>query len=706
MFCRVIFSVFFVSVVFFSGAPIAAAEEASTDYSATLTGPLGLNTVPSARIAPAGTISVGASTLDPYVHGYIGFQIAEPLYINIRQSAEVSNINKNADRLYPGVDFKLQLLRENTYRPAIALGLQSAIGHKRMAGEYISLSKRYHDFDFTLGAGWGRFGSAAHIENPIKALHSHFGKRRSLDGEMPAMPSSWFTGEDIGFFGGVEYFVPYIDGLSAKFDWGADRYEAERTAFNFDAPAPWSASLVYRPVPWADTSIGIQGTEKIMGRLSFQASPDIWPFKSHEEDSKPKPLRQFRAGIASPAQMQIAANNDDIHLYDVSSDEKFARAQLYMNKNTPAPRQLGRAARHMANHGGPAVEELYITPTIHNLRGPSVRLLRSDFEQALALNQGSATEMWRNVQFVTDNSKSEKTERGNRFSFLDYLGPKNFKLILDNEVSLSEEDSGTLYRTAIIIEKTVPEFFGFLTSGAALRINVADNLDNIHKFRPRSILPVRSDVDDFSDNTLAVEKLFTSYTHSFNPNTHAALTGGYLEEMYAGFGGEILYRPFGKRFAVGTEGWLALKRDPFAKYAMGLNGDHLISGHVQAWYDVPDYDVTVQARAGRYLAEDIGGTLALQKDFGNGAKIEGFVTVTDMADFDVFGGTTHAYNGIRLSLPLGSIKHVPQGSEVRVKFAPQGRDIGQSINNPLPLYEATENFSKDHIIAHWNDVLD
>ncbi len=700
---RSIFSALLLCTALFSGMSSAQAE--NSNHSATITGPLGLNTVPGARMAPAGTISTGVSTLDPYVHGYIGFQIADPLYINIRQSAEVSNINKDARRLYPGVDFKLRVLSENTYRPAVAVGLQSAIGHKRMAGEYITMSKRYHDFDFTLGAGWGRFGSAGHIENPLKSLTSHFGKRRSLDGEMPAMPSSWFTGEDIGFFGGVEYFTPYIDGLSAKLDWGADRFEAERAAFNFDAPAPWSASLVYRPVPWADTSIGIQGTEKIMGRVSFQASPDIWPFKSHE-DGTPKPLRQFRAGIASPAQMQIAADNDGIHLYDVSSDEKFARAQLHMDKNIPAPRQLGRAARHMANHGGPAIEELYITPSIHNLRGPTVRLLRSDFEQALALNQGSAAEMWRNTQFVTDDSKPEKTERDNRFSFLDYLGPKNFKLILDNEVSLSEEDSGTLYRTAIIIEKTVPEFFGFLTSGAALRINIADNLDNIHKFRPRAILPVRSDVDDFADNTFAVEKLFTSYTHSFHPNTHAAVTGGYLEEMYAGFGGEVLYRPFGKRFAVGTEAWLALKRDPFAKYAMGLNGDHLLSGHVQAWYDVPDYDVTVQARVGRYLAEDIGGTLALQKDFTNGAKIEGFVTLTDNADFDVFGGTTHAYNGIRLSLPLGSIKYVPPGSEARVKFAPQGRDIGQSVNNPLPLYEATENFSKDHIIAHWNGVLD
>jgi hypothetical protein len=48
----------------------------------------------------SGTISAGISTLDPYVHGWLGMQIAAPLYINIRQSAEVSNINEDPDRLF------------------------------------------------------------------------------------------------------------------------------------------------------------------------------------------------------------------------------------------------------------------------------------------------------------------------------------------------------------------------------------------------------------------------------------------------------------------------------------------------------------------------------------------------------------------------------------------------------------------------------
>ncbi len=688
-------------------APNALAEDSTQNhqYSPMLFGALGLNTIPNARMAPAGTISAGVSTLDPYVHGFLGFQMADPLFIAVRQSAEVSNINASADRLYPGVDLKLQLMKENRYRPAVALGLQSAIGHKRMAGEYLALSKRYRDFDFTAGMGWGRFGSAGHIDNPLKSFSGHFGSARSLDGEMPNDVADWFTGEKIGLFGGVEYFTSFVDGLSVKLDWGADRYVAERTAFGFNAPAPWSAGLAYQPVPWANMSVAMQGTDKVMGRLSVQGSPDSWPFKNHQE-TQPEPLRRFRTELALPGQMEVSANSDGIMLYDASRDMHFAQAKLHINAHTPMPLQLGQTVRHMANHAGPAIEELYITPTLHNLRGPTVRLIRSDFEQALAQKQGSPAEIWRNAAFITHNEKPEGAKEESSFRLIDYFKPTNFRLILDNDFSLSEEDSGTLYRTALIIEKTAPKFFGLLTSGAAVRINISDNLDNIRKFRPRVLLPVRSNVDEFADTRVSVERLYTSFTHSFNPNLHTALTTGYLEEMYAGFGGEILYRPFGKRFALGAESWLALKRDPDANMHMGLNGDHLLSGHVNAWYDIPNLDLTVQGRAGRYLAEDVGASLALQKDFKNGAKLEGFVTVSDNADFDVFGGTTHAYNGIRFSLPLGSIKHVPQGSEIRVKIAPQGRDIGQSIDNPLPLYEATESFSKDHLIAHWNSVLE
>lgn len=180
--------------------------------------------------------------------------------------------------------------------------------------------------------------------------------------------------------------------------------------------------------------------------------------------------------------------------------------------------------------------------------------------------------------------------------------------------------------------------------------------------------------------------------------------GGYLEEMYGGAGGEILYRPHNARWAIGAESFLAFKRDPETSLNLGFNGARLLSGHINGWYDLPLWDLTMNAKIGRYLAEDVGGTLALQKHFHNGAVLEGYVTVTDQSDFDLFGGTTHADHGIRLSLPLGGFKNVPRNTSADFTFKPFGRDIGQKLDNPLPLYELTEGFSTRHMAEYWEDI--
>ena len=102
-----------------------------TPYSTNTHGTLGLNTVPSARMDKTGTIRTGLSHLDPYLHGFIGLQLADPLYIGIRQSAETSSLNEDFDRLYPGIDAKLRLTKESAYIPQVVFGVQSGFGHTR-----------------------------------------------------------------------------------------------------------------------------------------------------------------------------------------------------------------------------------------------------------------------------------------------------------------------------------------------------------------------------------------------------------------------------------------------------------------------------------------------------------------------------------------------------------------------------------------------
>ncbi len=680
-------------------APAAAAQR----HTPALMGPLGLNTVPSARMETPGTARLSVSTLDPYAHGVLGFQIAAPLWIVIRQSAQMSSLNGDPDRLYPGVDLKLQLLKETRYRPALALGLQSALGHKRMAAEYLTASKRYKSFDFTAGMAWGRLGSAAHINNPLKYLHDHFGKGRRLDGEEPNEPNNWFTGPDVGLFAGIEYFTHWIDGLSFKADWGADRSVIESRRFNYDPPAPWALGFAYSPVDWLHAGAALVGGDKLMGQLTLRAPVQNW-FGRPGRDEPVTPLRAYRTGLALPGEMTAAAQRDNLYLYDAQRESGVASASLLLSPYHPTPRQIGRAARHMANHGGEIVETLQIEPVSWGLRGRTVSLQRRDLEQALVRHQGSPQEIWRGAAFL------DPPPGGTIFHDLTHdrfniFGLHLFRLILDQQVSLSEEDSGLLYRTALLLEETRQLSENFWLGGT-LRFDLTDNLDRLREIRPRAVLPVRSDIDIFAERAVSLDRTFLSWMTTLKPDLHVSLTGGYLEEMYGGVSGEILWRPFGKTFVLGAEAYQVFKRDPFSDLNGGFTGDSLLTGHLQAWYEIPRTGLTIQARAGRYLAEDIGGTLALQRDFANGAKLGAFVAVTDTTDIDIFGSATHVYSGLNLRLPLGHIEHGLEGSKIRLRAAPLGRDAGQALDAPLKLYEISEPLSKRHIARHWTGVVD
>ncbi len=680
----------------------ALSQAQANEYSPTLFGPLGLNTIPSARMAESGTLSAGISTLDPYTHAFIGLQIAKPLYIGMRQSAEVSNITKDANRLYPGIDLKLRLWEETRSRPALVIGLQSALGHKRTAGEYIALSKRHKSLDFTLGAGWGRFGSAGHIDNPLKTILPHFGKNRALDGELANTPDDWFTGAQIGFFGGIEYFTPY-DGLSIKADWGADRYEAEQTAFNYNAPAPWGISANYKPTDSINLNLGVQGTEKIMGRLSLSTLPSTWNLNNKPRKTA-QLFRHFRTNTASTTAMKNAANADKLILHNIKKSQYTATAHLPIKHTKSAPAQFGRALRAMANHGGATIEELEIIPTVYNLHGPAIRIMRKDLENTLSKKQGSPEEIWQNTEFKTKKSQPNQTQpyRWANGLYHEYIP----EITLENQTSISEEDQGTLTRTALIAGTKFSGFYGLLTGGASLRLNLHNNLKGIAKTRRPALLPVRSNVADFADTRLSLETLYATYTNSLTPSTHIALTNGLLEEMYSGFGGEILYRPFTSKFAIGAETWIAAKRDPDSFLHATPSGDVVLTGHLNGWYDLPEHNLTLNTKIGRYLGGDIGATFGLNKTFQNGTKLNSEITLTNLADTDIFGGTTHAYGGLSLSIPLGQIKHVPEGTKIHLKTAPFARDAGQYLNNPMPLYALTEPLSYRHIIENWGDVVE
>lgn len=651
--------------------------------STNMTGVIGLNTIPTARMDERGTVRVGVSTDEPYTHSFMGFQIAKPLYVSFRQSAQTKNITAKADNFYPGIDFKLRLREETAHAPAIAIGADSGAGTKRLASEYITLSKRFKNFDLTGGMAWGRLGSAAHIKNPLGAVSPHFDRPRNYNSLLETQTiEDWFTGEDVGFFGGVEYFTP-LKNLSLKADYGANEYIGEQTIAGFSPPAPWALSLNYQPIPQVDISAGVIGGEQFMARISLQENLLNWAGKSYRTGTPPD--------IISPRAPDKEGGNT---------------VTLALNPYSPTAYQIGRATRKNANEMESSQENITLALHHKGLKGPVVTLMRSDLEQAVLNNQGSPEEIWQDATIAPDTSPN--------FSFKKLLDLKNFSkkdqtksfhFVLDQKLGLSEADTGTLYRTAILLEgeKVLP--FG-LVSGATGRINVANNLDRLQTYRFRIPNAVRSDEDLFASNRFGIDRFYSTWLKSLSPSTHMALSFGYLEEMYGGYGGEILYRPFGKTFAVGTEGWKVHKRDPDSKFAKTMNRDGTYTGHLNLYYELPKQDMTAYLKLGQYLREDRGGTLGVINKFDNGSSLEAYATVTNQTDTSFFANKTNLFGGVRFNLPLGNIPYIMDGTETRLATEPFARDSGQILDNPQALYKVTEPIAYRSVSQSWKHLLD
>lgn len=678
------------SGLFFGNEKVAYANESGeSPFSVNTTGSIGLNTVPSARMDEAGAARIGISHSDPYNHAFLGMQIAKPLYINLRQSMLVSSAGEKPRRVYPGMDIKLRLAEEDRYMPEIAFGMDSAIGHKRHSSEYFALSKRIYDFDFTGGIAWGRLGSAGQIRNPLARLSSHFNQDRDYTNENAAGPHEWFTGKDIGFFAGVEYFTP-IEGFSLKADVGSDRYPGEVVTSDYKKPAAWSLGFNYSPKDWIDFGASVIGGDKVMARLTFQNGLFGFPGKSYKDDDG----RVIKAADKSDRdKAKKEAIKAGIAMGKVRADKTDISGVVHLNDYQPVAMQIGRAARHMAANAGPEISTITVIPVRTNVRGKAITFSRRDLESAIVQRRGSPEEIWQDATFHDDfRSISEDP------------APRKYKIFPEIGFSFGEEDTSHLHRVSIVGEETKRHKWGFVT-GNAVRLNIEDRLYQIDKIRAPAADPVRSDVSHFARNIVTLDRSFASWMTTIRPDFHLALTAGYLEEMYAGAGGEVLYRPFESPFAVGVEMWRAHKRNPDSVMAMDVESEANYTGHLNLFYEVPDSDVTLFAKAGKYLGGDVGATAGLETKFGS-VKVKGYVTATNERDRDAFGKDTSYFGGIQLSMPLGNIPYVPEGSEARMKFEPMGRDAGQVLEKPVSLYETTEPMSYRHLGRNWQEVLE
>ncbi|MFQ5535118.1 MAG: YjbH domain-containing protein [Sphingomonadales bacterium] len=259
-------------------------------YSANDFGGVGLLNMRTARFAPDGKLEVGASFVNPYRRYYITWQIFPWMEATFRYTdptndltsggildqnqkeffRDIIKFKQGGTNLDRGADLKFKLWDEGPVRPAVAVGLQDGLGTGLFSGEYLVASKRFYDLDFTVGVGWGYFASRGTFKNPLRAFSSRFKTRGgSKRGGGRTLLGNFFSGEQIGLFGGVEYHTP-VNGLSVKAEYNSADPANEPRGNAQSETLPIGIGINYRPSKWGEIALGLERGNSIMLRGSIR----------------------------------------------------------------------------------------------------------------------------------------------------------------------------------------------------------------------------------------------------------------------------------------------------------------------------------------------------------------------------------------------------------------------------------------------------
>jgi hypothetical protein len=202
---------------------------------------------------------------------------------------------------------------------------------------------------------------------------------------------------------------------------------------------------------------------------------------------------------------------------------------------------------------------------------------------------------------------------------------------------------------------------------------------------------VRSDFLNYlTQGRNGIGMLDTEYRFRITPEVFAVARAGLLENMFAGAGGEVLWRPEGQRWALGADMYEVWQRN-FDRL-FGLRPYHVFTGHVSLYYASPWHNLNFELRAGQYLAGDRGITLEVTRRFSTGVEIGAFMTRTNVSAQKFGEGSFD--KGIIIRIPLQWMLPMETQSQFALDLRPVQRDGGQTLAGDAPLYEETRRASE------------
>lgn len=663
----------------------------------------GLIDMPTAEVLPDGHLGFTASGFGPNLRNTMVFQMLPNVYGTFRYSL-IDGFLGGGNTLYDrSFDVHFQLRRELGNWPAIALGLRDVGGTGVYAGEYLVATKTFANrFKVTGGIGWGRLATNGGIQSPLCFNQNRFCtrdlKNEGIEDTGQLDFGNWFRG-DIAPFGGVEWQVN--EKLSLLAEYSSDAYTQESQKKLIDINIPLNFGATYK-ISDATSISGYfaYGTEVGL-QISYVIDPANPVNNAGLEKAPPNLIPVDQVALASwnlpdqnqdqPAVQQVLKQkmkDAGLILEGLEVDGSTAIVRLENFRYGASAQAIGRANRALANTMPKSIDTFAVVLLRQGLPVIRVDTKRSDLSELEDDIDGS----WRSLARadLSDPYQNASQPLDGIYPRIDYrLSPYTAFAFFDPDNPL-RGDVGIQFKADLMLRPG-------LTFSGRLRQPLAGNIDQATRQSNSKLPHVRSDWVLYAQQSdLELNHLTAEYIWQPRKDVFARVTGGYLEPMYGGISGEILWYPVGSRLALGGEMNWTRQRD--FDMLLDFRDYNVTTGHASIYYDVGS-EYRAQVDVGRYLAGDWGATFTLDREFNNGFKVGGFFTLTDVP-FEEFGEGSFD-KGITLEIPLTWFTGKPSKQVVGQVIRPVYRDGGARLNVRNRLYQHTRKQRGTRLASQW-----
>lgn len=646
-------------------------------------GNAGLLQTPSARMHPAGEVSLSYSRTEPYSRFNVMLQPFDWLEAGFRYM-DVSNrlygptIAGNQSYKDKSIDAKVRLWPETRTLPQVAVGMRDIGGTGLFAGEYVVASKRVADLDFSVGLGWGYLGARGDFGNPLGVVSDKFDARPSDVESGSFNTASYFRGRT-AVFGGLQYQTP-LKPLLLKLEYEGNDYQSEPQKNNQKQDSPLNVGLVWRLNPNVDLQAALERGNTAMLGVSFHANLARTPPVPKVSDPEPVPLRP--ADQPATADWAAAArqleSNAGMQVRRIRQRGPELIIESAQTRYRDPAEVMDRTARIVHNAAPDGVAWITVASEQRDLRTADWTVQRQAWLDEQARIDGDP------VNNSLYRASAPAWVRA-RTLFESPRKPLRGGASIGYRQSLGGPDGFVLYQVSLDASGEWRLRDDFWLAGTA-SYRAVDNYDDFKYTGPSKLPRVRTFLREYLTTTrTTLSSLQLTKTWQPSTDVYAMAYGGLLESMYGGAGVEWLYRPFGERWALGADLNVVRQRD--FRQDFGFRDYRVATGHVTGYFDTRMHGIWAKLQVGRYLAGDQGATLELSRQFRNGVTMGAYATLTNVSREEFGEGSFD--KGIYVNLPFDLMLSRSTRANASIVWSPLTRDGGARLNRRYALFDLT-----------------